>query len=63
MLLLGSGADPFVMKVGINTDIAGKPVKSKNYTAELAQLIADTSGGVSTGQRRGSHHFVTTPLL
>lgn len=34
------------MRVALNTDIAGNPIRSKNYTAELTQLIADTSGGV-----------------
>lgn len=40
------------MRVSVNTDIAGKPVKGKNYTAELAQLIAESSGGVRDGQRQ-----------
>lgn len=36
-----------------NTDISGKPVKGKDYTAELADLISRTSGGVRGGRATG----------
>lgn len=36
--------------MGVSTDIAGNPVKGKDYTKELADLISKTSGGVSEAE-------------
>eukprot|EP00903_Cladosiphon_okamuranus_P014492 g13443.t1 len=48
------GDNPFIFHVAVNTDIAGKPIKSKNYTAELTQLITGTSGGAFCNDGLGS---------
>eukprot|EP00752_Nemacystus_decipiens_P007817 g6982.t1 len=48
------GDDPFILRVAANTDISGKPVKGKNYTAELGQLITETAGGAFCDDGLGS---------
>ena len=35
------------LTLGVNTDMSGKAIKGKDYTDDLAELIARTSGEVS----------------
>lgn len=51
LLSIDAGDNPLVMTVGLNTDIAGNPIKGKDYTQELASLITRTAGGVSRSSR------------
>ncbi|CBJ26995.1 conserved unknown protein [Ectocarpus siliculosus] len=48
------GDDPLVMTVGLNTDIAGNPIRGKDYTQELASLITRTAGGALCNDGLGS---------
>lgn len=41
-----SGDDPLKLTLGVNTDISGKPIKGKDYTDDLVDLIKRTSGDV-----------------
>ena len=44
---LASGEDPLKLTLGVSTDISGVPIKGKDYTDDLADLIKRTSGEVS----------------
>lgn len=60
-LSIDAGDNPLVMTVGLNTDIAGNPIRGKDYTQELASLITRTAGGVSCSSCHippGARYFV-----